>query len=95
MADGSPLPSWLEWRSSSLIQGRVPADIENLDLMIKQTLADGQTIINKWRVKTLTGEIINLGDRRTELPASPTRLADQSFSDENVDLLHRALDAAE
>ena len=55
--DGQAIPGWLERPQADLLQGRVPSDVEVLELLVEAHLSDGRILSQPVRVWTMTGEI--------------------------------------
>ena len=92
--DGQAIPGWLERPQADLLQGRVPSDVEVLELLVEAHLSDGRILSQPVRVWTMTGEIKPLPDNRAELDAGDgfEEEARSSWSSKAIGKLAKALD---
>ena len=57
LADGRPLPNWLEFAGSGMILGKIPVNTDAITLRITAILADGESVVRTVTIALPTGEI--------------------------------------
>ena len=67
LADGRPLPAWLDRVGHDLVVGRHPPSVESVDLKVMAIFPDGRTITRFVTIQANTGEIQPMKDRRAEI----------------------------
>ena len=95
-ADGQRLPGWLDRPVDDLLHGRIPANVEVLDLEVTALLSDGRTISQSVRIWTATGEIASQSMTRSDtIPELDTSWARLGIDDRSIEALGDVLEMAE
>lgn len=71
LADGAPLPAWLDRIGDGFLMGRPPTDLEQLMLRVTVVFADGSFESYDVRIETQSGEV-GLLSRLQKTGAVPT-----------------------
>ena len=65
LADGKPLPGWLDRAGPNVIFGKWPVSIDTIELNVTAILSDGETISRQIRIQTNSGEIQPLDNQKS------------------------------
>jgi large repetitive protein len=71
MADGSPLPSWLEWTKDGALNGTPPNGVETIDITVKAEGSDGSTMQRSFTVQMRDGSVSSLVIRKLGMNEAP------------------------
>lgn len=61
LANGEPLPGWLDWIGENFLLGKRPADLEQLKLSFTVILTDSTFESHDVRIEAISGEVGSLG----------------------------------